>query len=139
VCRADRTDLIELLGTLDDPATRAAVTAERAVLATLEAGCSAPVGVYAAEHAAEAVGQAELRLTAAVVSFDGAGHIRLSASGDSARAAELGRDLAARLLADGAGHLMGADAGTERDGAERDGAERDEAHRDGAEREGRAQ
>ena len=32
---------------LDDPATRAAVTAERALLAALEAGCSAPVGALA--------------------------------------------------------------------------------------------
>ena len=32
---------------LDDPATRAAVTAERRVLADLEAGCSAPVGALA--------------------------------------------------------------------------------------------
>ena len=32
---------------LDDPFTRAAVDAERAVLATLEAGCSAPVGALA--------------------------------------------------------------------------------------------
>ena len=32
---------------LDDEATRAAVPAERAVLAALEAGCSAPVGALA--------------------------------------------------------------------------------------------
>lgn len=36
-----------LLARLDDPATRAAVTAERAFLATLEAGCLAPVGAFA--------------------------------------------------------------------------------------------
>ena len=35
------------LAALDDPATRAAVDAERAVLAALEAGCSAPVGALA--------------------------------------------------------------------------------------------
>ncbi|MBX6766871.1 MAG: hydroxymethylbilane synthase, partial [Actinomadura rubrobrunea] len=40
-CRADREDLRELLASVDDPATRAAVTAERTVLAVLEAGCSA--------------------------------------------------------------------------------------------------
>ncbi|HEX6468647.1 MAG TPA: hydroxymethylbilane synthase [Streptosporangiaceae bacterium] len=111
-CRADRADLVELLGTLDDPATRAAVTAERALLAALEAGCSAPVGAYAAPAVAPAtpaVGDeiSDLRLTAAVVSADGAHQVRLSASGDPARAAELGRDLAARLLADGAAELMG--------------------------------
>jgi hydroxymethylbilane synthase len=101
-CRADRADLVELLGTLDDPASRAAVTAERAVLAALEAGCSAPVGAYAAEDFQK------LRLTAAVVAHDGAAQVRLSASGHPERAEELGRALAARLLANGADQLMGA-------------------------------
>ncbi len=48
-CRADRDDLRELLAEVDDAATRRAVTAERTILAVLEAGCSAPVGTYAAE------------------------------------------------------------------------------------------
>jgi hydroxymethylbilane synthase len=122
-CRSDRADLIEMLGTLDDPSTRAAVTAERAVLAALEAGCSAPVGAYAAEYATDrsdgsdrstgaerserSERSAELRLTAAVISVDGARQLRLSAIGVPERAADLGRDLAARLLADGADQLMG--------------------------------
>ncbi|QXJ23541.1 hydroxymethylbilane synthase [Actinomadura graeca] len=99
-CRADRADLLALLGTVDDPATRAAVTAERTVLAVLEAGCSAPVGTYAAE-------EEELRLTATVAAYDGTRQIRLSASGHPQRAEELGRDLAHRLLAQGADQLMG--------------------------------
>jgi hydroxymethylbilane synthase len=103
-CRADRADLVELLGTIDDPATRAAVTAERAVLAALEAGCSAPVGAYATEDFQK------LHLTAAVVSYDGARQVRLSAIGQPARAEELGRELAAQLLADGADQLMGEQA-----------------------------
>ncbi len=37
-------DLLDLLSGLDDAATRYAVTAERTLLATLQAGCSAPVG-----------------------------------------------------------------------------------------------
>ena len=63
-CAADRADLIELLSVLDDPATRAAVTAERAVLAALEAGCAAPVGAFALP-----IGRSRntLNLTAAVV------------------------------------------------------------------------
>ena len=50
----DRTDpgaaqaLTDALRSLDDPHTRAAVVAERALLAALEAGCSAPVGALAA-------------------------------------------------------------------------------------------
>ena len=43
-CRAGDTRLAALLAELDDADTRAAVTAERALLAELEAGCSAPVG-----------------------------------------------------------------------------------------------
>ena len=47
-CRAADTALAALLAqVLDDAGARAAVTAERAVLATLEAGCSAPVGALA--------------------------------------------------------------------------------------------
>ncbi|GAA3963738.1 hydroxymethylbilane synthase [Actinomadura viridis] len=100
-CRADRADLLELLGTVDDSATRAAVTAERTVLAVLEAGCSAPVGAYAAEV------EQKLHLTAAVVAYDGSRQIRLSASGHPGQAERIGRDLAAELLARGADQLMG--------------------------------
>ncbi|MFI5426779.1 hypothetical protein [Aeromicrobium sp. UC242_57] len=46
-CRADDGATIRLLERLDDSDTRAAVTAERSLLATLEAGCSAPVGALA--------------------------------------------------------------------------------------------
>ncbi|POM25558.1 Porphobilinogen deaminase [Actinomadura rubteroloni] len=100
-CRADRADLVELLAAVDDPASRAAVTAERTVLAVLEAGCSAPVGTYAAEV------EQKLRLTANVVGVDGARQIRLSASGHPDWPDELGRELARRLLDQGADQLMG--------------------------------
>ncbi|MEW2359735.1 hydroxymethylbilane synthase [Spirillospora sp. NPDC029432] len=104
-CRADRPDLIELLGTLDDAATRAAVTAERTVLAVLEAGCSAPVGAYAAE--AEQMGERKLHLTATVAAVDGSRQIRLSASGHPDEAERIGRGLAADLFDRGADQLMG--------------------------------
>lgn len=100
-CRADRDDLHALLGTIDDAPTRRAVTAERTVLAVLEAGCSAPVGTYAAEV------DERLHLTATVAAYDGSRQVRLSASGHPDAAAQLGRDLADRLLAQGADQLMG--------------------------------
>nr|WP_284454792.1 hydroxymethylbilane synthase [Actinomadura madurae] len=100
-CRADRDDLRELLGTVDDLPTRRAVTAERTVLAVLEAGCSAPVGTYAAEI------DERLHLTATVAAFDGSRQVRLSASGHPDAAEQIGRDLASRLLAQGADQLMG--------------------------------
>jgi hydroxymethylbilane synthase len=46
-CRADRTDVVAALAAVDDPDTRVAVTAERALLAALEAGCTAPIGALA--------------------------------------------------------------------------------------------
>ena len=45
--RADDSELVELLGQLDDGQTRIAVEAERTVLAALQGGCSIPLGVYA--------------------------------------------------------------------------------------------
>jgi hydroxymethylbilane synthase len=100
-CRADRAELVDLLGVLDDPVARTAVTAERAVLAELSAGCSAPVGAYAEEH------DQKLHLTAAVVALDGSAQVRLSVSGHPGQAERLGRDLAGWLLAEGADQLMG--------------------------------
>jgi hydroxymethylbilane synthase len=101
-CRAGDTELAGLLGKIDDAATRAAAMAERTLLAALEAGCSAPVGAYAT------VNDTTLELDGAVFG-GGSGRVRVlrdhggSAPGD---AEELGRDLAARLLAQGAAELM---------------------------------
>jgi hydroxymethylbilane synthase len=100
-CRADRTGLVEILATLDDPASRAAVTAERALLAALEAGCSAPVGAYAALE------DRTLHLIGVVAGYDGDRQVRLSISGRPDAAGRLGRDLAVRMIAEGAGRLMG--------------------------------
>jgi len=100
----DGPDLPTLLSALDDAETRLAVTAERIVLATLEAGCSAPVGAYGEPAEGEHV--PELYLRAAVVSGDGSASVRLSATGPLDEAARIGRDLAADLLAEGAADLM---------------------------------
>ncbi|HSI93626.1 MAG TPA: hydroxymethylbilane synthase [Jiangellaceae bacterium] len=103
-CRDVDDEVISLLGGLDDTVTRSAVTAERSLLAELEAGCSAPIGAYA--EAAEGDDGLELYLRAVVVSPDGAVSIRKSATGPLDRAEQLGRDLAAELLADGAGAVV---------------------------------
>ncbi len=103
-CLATRADLIELLGVMDDSHTRAAVTAERAVLSALEAGCAAPVGAFAS------VDGHILNLTAAVVAIDGVRSVRKSTSGPSPAAMGLGRELAAAMIAEGAGTLMGEQA-----------------------------
>lgn len=100
-CRSDRADLIEFLGVLDDPRTRSAVTAERAVLSALEAGCAAPVGAFAVDDGHT------LNLTAVVVALDGREAVRKSAAGSPSEAAKLGRRLAAEMIAEGADRLMG--------------------------------
>ncbi len=105
-CRDDNSELIELLAALDDRTTRSAVTAERTLLAALEAGCTAPVGAYA--EAAEGDDGLELYLRAVVVSPDGAVSIRKSATGPLDAAEQLGRDLAAEMLDDGAGAVVDA-------------------------------
>jgi hydroxymethylbilane synthase len=95
--------LASLVG-LDDPASRAAVTAERALLATLEAGCSAPVGAYA--ELIETETGPELDLRAVVAAVDGSASVRMSNTGPPSDAAALGRRLAVALLDGGAAGLM---------------------------------
>lgn len=101
-CRSDD-PLAAELAVLDDPHARAAVTAERAVLATLEGGCSAPIGVLA--EIVEGEDAEEIWVRAIALSPDGGLSVRMSASGDPADAAGVGTRLAAEMLADGAGQL----------------------------------
>jgi hydroxymethylbilane synthase len=112
-CRAAdlgaQSPLAPAISSLDDGATRAAVTAERALLAELEAGCTAPVGALARvepEPAGVNGDALNLHLVGAVVSVDGATAIRRSASGPIAQPLELGRRLAAELLAAGAAGIV---------------------------------
>lgn len=107
-CRADDGELLELLAALDDPGTRAAVTAERALLAELEAGCSAPVAALA-DIATGDAGD-EIYLRGAVFSPDGRFGVRLSGTGTLAEADQVGRRLAADLLAEGADSVLGSTA-----------------------------
>lgn len=88
---------------LDDPATRACVTAERSMLAALEAGCSAPVGAIATLDE-PGYWEPEIFLTGGVFGVREA--ISMSITGSAADAEQLGRELAARLLAAGAATLM---------------------------------
>jgi len=111
-CRATDVDIEHLLGsTVDDEGTRAAVTAERALLAALEAGCSAPVGALAEivedlDADGKVVERISLRGTAAVDGENGAvDMVRASALANLDQAVQLGKDLAAELLDLGAGAL----------------------------------
>ena len=95
-CLATRPELADLLSQIDDQASRAATDAERSLLAALQAGCSAPIGAYAA-------GTSVLRLDAVVAAPDGGKTLRASASGPASQAAQIGREAAAELLERGAG------------------------------------
>ncbi|MFJ3937841.1 MULTISPECIES: hydroxymethylbilane synthase [unclassified Streptomyces] len=109
-CAASSADLAAALAELDDPYTRVAVTAERALLAALEAGCSAPVGALA-DLLADGQVVNELRLRGVVGSTDGSSLVQLSTTGPVPTshddAAALGRELASEMLAKGAAGLMG--------------------------------
>ena len=107
-CRSDDHDSVVRLRALDDAPTRAAVTAERAVLATLEAGCSAAVGALA--EVVEGDDGEELWIRATVLSEDGNLAIRLSHTGPVGDAVGVGTRLGELILTEGAAELMAARA-----------------------------
>ncbi|MCE3291869.1 MAG: hydroxymethylbilane synthase [Arthrobacter sp.] len=94
--------LAQALSALDDQDTRLAVTAERALLARLEAGCAAPVGAYAYRKGSM------LHLEAVVCAVDGTATVRDKRATDGLTevgATLLGIELAEVLLAAGAGDI----------------------------------
>lgn len=102
-------DLAAALEELNDPATALTSTAERAVLAELNAGCAAPVGAFAQME------RGTLTLTAAIISLDGTREVRISdcLQADPEKtfaemldqARELGESVARALLEAGGGEL----------------------------------
>jgi len=98
-CRAADVELVARLEAVTDPVSVAAVTAERSLLEALEAGCSAPIGAYAA-------GTDQIRMQAAVISPDGGRVLRAHGTAAADGARQLGRDLAAELLEAGAAELI---------------------------------
>lgn len=93
--RARDHDIIELFAAIDDAATRAAVTAERAFLSTLGGGCQTPAGALATLNGAT------LTLRALIVS--GGRRIEASLPGPAAEPEALGRAVAAAILAQAGG------------------------------------
>jgi hydroxymethylbilane synthase len=98
-CRDGEPELAALLEAVSDPASMAATTAERSLLEALEAGCSAPIGAYAA-------GTDQLRMQAAVIRPDGSRVLRAHGTAAAAGGWQLGRDLAAELLRSGASDFI---------------------------------
>jgi len=100
-CRADRQDLLELLAPLEHRATRICVEAERAFLAGLDGGCQVPIAGHARMYDSE-----HFILEALVADVDGAGLLRAQAEGSADDAGQTGRELAAKLLEQGAAHIL---------------------------------
>jgi hydroxymethylbilane synthase len=101
-CRADDADAFSALIPLNDAPTRAAVVAERTLLAVLEGGCSAPVAAWGR------IAEGELRLDGLVASLDGRQVLRASGASQLADATALGARIANELLQQGAAAIVGA-------------------------------
>ncbi|MFP5019675.1 hydroxymethylbilane synthase [Pseudonocardia phyllosphaerae] len=103
-CRTSDTALVDSLrSVLDDPGVRAAVAAERAVLATLEAGCTAPVGALAdvvsdLDDDGRAIDRLSLRAVLGVGDIPEGHVVRASVTGEMDTAEKLGAALAHELL-----------------------------------------
>ncbi len=108
-CRAGDEDIARLLSTLEDSSSRATVEAERALLAALEAGCTAPVGAVA--EVVESLTDdgrviEEISLRACAAALDGSEVLRASGVGAVQDPQALGRAVAAELLELGAHELV---------------------------------
>ncbi|HUA21113.1 MAG TPA: hydroxymethylbilane synthase [Bryobacteraceae bacterium] len=98
--RADSGAAFQISKRLEHAETRIAVTAERAVLASLGGGCQVPIGAHAT------VEGGRLHLRAIVVSPDGSQLIRKQSSGAIAEGEMLGRALGGELLAEGGREIL---------------------------------
>jgi hydroxymethylbilane synthase len=99
-CAEARSDLFELLRPLEHGPTRQALDAERAFSAALGASCRSPIAGYAT------LSDARLHLAGLAGSPDGHRIVADRMSGTAADAAQIGSELARRLLAAGAASLL---------------------------------
>lgn len=99
-CRADDEGLLALLAQIDDPKDRAATTAERTFLASLEAGCSTPLAAYATVQA-----DGTLHMQALIASVDGQQRVEVEGTGTDP--IELGETLAEKARQGGALEVLG--------------------------------
>lgn len=90
----------ELLSELEDPSTRMAVTAERALLDRLQGGCQVPIAAYAT------VKHDTLVIDGLIASIDGRRVVRESAHGQVTQAHAVGVGLAEKLLAKGGESIL---------------------------------
>jgi hydroxymethylbilane synthase len=99
-CRQSDSRTVDFLRALEDPATRKVMDAERAFAARLGGSCQSPIAAYAELDADR------ITLRGLVAEPDGSRLLRDTASGSAENPAALGRQLAERILAAGAGPLL---------------------------------
>jgi len=97
-CREADAATREIMSKVDDPGAHAEGFAERAFLAALDAGCTAPVAAWA-----KTTGEHEVRMIGLVASVDGRDVVRVEGSGDPD---EVGERLAREALASGANEIL---------------------------------
>lgn len=98
--RANDERLANLVKTIHDSSTAAAVNCERAILARLDAGCRAPVAIYAT------VAGDVLDCEAMVISPDGKRQVRFKMQGQLARAEEVVERIVGELKSAGADEII---------------------------------
>lgn len=99
--RLQDSDVIEMIGRLDEPSSRASVEAERAFLRALGGGCRVPIAAYAFCNK-----DGQLTLEGTVVAQDGSRQIRGCLIGEPTNPQALGENLAQQLIAQGAQELL---------------------------------
>ncbi len=103
--RSDDQEIRTAVAPLDHLPTRQAVWSERALLRRLEGGCQVPIGTYGRLEGTRG-GNPELRLDAVVGSLDGRTVVRGSIRGAPEEGESLGKELAEKLLAEGAETIL---------------------------------
>ncbi len=98
--RADDIATTELISVIDDKIARTAAFAERQVLATLQCGCHAPVGVFA-----EIVGE-EIKIYAFTSDLESKNFVKREVTGKSSDANQLAAKLAEELLKTGGKEIL---------------------------------
>jgi hydroxymethylbilane synthase len=99
-CRQSDSSTVQLLRLLEDTATRKVMDAERAFAARLGGSCQSPIAAYAELDADR------ITVRGLVAEPDGSRLLKSTVSGSAENPAALGRQLAERILADGAGPLL---------------------------------
>lgn len=99
-CRTGDDAVLNLIKALEDTDTLDCTLAERSFLRVLEGGCQVPIGVNTS------ITDNQLTLVGMVASLDGQTLLRETVIGEKDQAEEIGKELAERLKAKGAGDIL---------------------------------